>query len=143
TGQVNSINWSRDGRSLVTASDDGTARVWDAQTGAMKVTVTMPASGQGAGASAGTQVTLAQFSPDGGSILTLGSDEVVRTWDVATGNAKVVLPARGSNPGALDATWGGDAQTVLTAGRDGRARVWALAAPGELTILPGDNLALV
>jgi len=38
-GRVNSVSWSRDGKEVLTASDDGTARVWDSSTGALRLTV--------------------------------------------------------------------------------------------------------
>jgi WD40 repeat protein len=58
----------------VTASEDGTARVWDAQTGQP---LTDPLKHTNA-------VSSAQFSPDGKWLLTV-STNVARVWDAQTG----------------------------------------------------------
>jgi WD40 repeat protein len=72
SGWVNSAQFSPDGKRIVTASYDHTARVWDAQNG-------QPLSdplqhSQGANS--------AQFSPDGKRIVT-GSSDGAQVWDLA------------------------------------------------------------
>jgi WD40 repeat protein len=74
-GAVNSVVVSPDGATILTASDDGTARSWDARTGAPKTTFaghTAPVRG-------------ARFTPDSRSVVTWSDDNTVRTWDAATG----------------------------------------------------------
>jgi WD40 repeat protein/serine/threonine protein kinase/tetratricopeptide (TPR) repeat protein len=71
---VNSAQFSPDGRRIVTASDDGTARVWDAQNGQP---ITVPLQH-------GHKVTSAQFSPDGKRVVTAAWDQA-RVWDAQTG----------------------------------------------------------
>ena len=69
--------FSPDGRRVVTASLDGTARVWDL-------------SGLTPGAimlSLGGSVTSAAFSPDGTRIVTASADGTARLWDARTGAA--------------------------------------------------------
>ena len=56
---------------VVTASDDRTARVWDAATGAEVLTLKGHAGA----------VTAASFSPDGFRILTASADNTARVWD--------------------------------------------------------------
>ncbi|HSE16778.1 MAG TPA: WD40 repeat domain-containing protein [Pyrinomonadaceae bacterium] len=73
TGDINSVAFSPDGRSVVTASADGTARVWDAATG--------KSLGELRGHSG--SVNSASFSPDGKFIVTAGDDATVRLWDAA------------------------------------------------------------
>lgn len=73
TADVNSVAFSPDGRFVVTASADSTARVWDAATGA---TV-----GELRGHS--KSVNSASFSPDGKFIVTASDDGSVRLWDAA------------------------------------------------------------
>ena len=70
-----SAAFSPDGTRVVTASDDKTARVWDAATG-QPVTRPLAASGPRVSAT---------FSPDGTRVVTASGDNTARVWDVATG----------------------------------------------------------
>ncbi|MBC8726785.1 hypothetical protein F6X37_36610, partial [Paraburkholderia sp. 31.1] len=60
---------------VVTASADGTARVWDAATGEVIAKLT---GHQG-------PVFSAAFSPDGQRVVTASADGTARVWDAATG----------------------------------------------------------
>ena len=72
TDRVPTCLFSPDGKRLVTASQDGTARVWDLDEGAEILTIR--ASGAG--------MSSAAFSPDGRSVITVTSDGVVMFWPV-------------------------------------------------------------
>ena len=66
---------SPDGKRIVTASFDGTARLWDA---AKSQEDTPPLKHD-------APVTWAEFSPDGRRVATCSEDKSVRMWEVATG----------------------------------------------------------
>ena len=66
---------------MVTASDDQTARLWDAATG--KALVTLEGHTD--------SVMSAAFSPDGTRVVTASDDQTARLWDAATGKALVTL----------------------------------------------------
>src|SRR6202034_4225986 len=78
---VRSAAFSPDGKRIVTASNDKTARIWDA------------ASGQQLMMLSGHQdvVASAAFSPDGTRIVTASYDKTARVWDAATGKQLAVL----------------------------------------------------
>jgi WD40 repeat protein len=83
---ITSMASSPDGDYLATASDDGTARVWDTRTGAqLRV---LPD---------GNAVTGVQFSPDGGLALTTDQSGSVRVWDTGVGEpvTRLAIPAGG------------------------------------------------
>jgi WD40 repeat protein/serine/threonine protein kinase/tetratricopeptide (TPR) repeat protein len=63
-----------DGRAVVTASDDGTARLWDAATG----------EPIGAPMAHGGPVCAAAFRPDGGLLVTAAEDKTIHLWDPET-----------------------------------------------------------
>lgn len=112
TGQLSSAMFAPDGRRLVTVSDDQTARVWDAQTGASLFELR------------GHQrpVRFAAFSRDGRYVVTTSLDKTARVWEVATGREVAVLEGHSEN--VLRATFSPDGGLVATASADNTARVW-------------------
>ena len=78
TDYVNSAVYSPDGRSIVTASLDNTARIWDAVTGKLLHSLEGHTD----------DVNSAVYSPDGRSIVTASWDNTARIWDATTGQAR-------------------------------------------------------
>jgi WD40 repeat protein/predicted Ser/Thr protein kinase len=122
-GPVVQAQFSRDGRYLITASDDQTARVWDVRTGKAAGS---PLRHDGA-------VAWAAFSPDGRKAVTAGRDATARVWDALTGRSP--LPPLRHEGAVLCASFSDDGRRVLTAGEDGTARLWD-AATGEALAPP-------
>jgi WD40 repeat protein len=82
--RINSVALSPDGRRVLTASDDNTARVWDTATGEP---VTPPLAHAGS-------VERAVFCRSGWAVLTAGRDGAAWLWDAATGEAITPMPRR-------------------------------------------------
>jgi WD40 repeat protein/serine/threonine protein kinase len=74
-GSVHHVAFSKDGKRIVTASADETARVWDAADGQA---LTPPLVHNG-------DVNFASFSADGKQLVTASEDEMVRIWKVDKG----------------------------------------------------------
>jgi len=120
---------------VVTASDDGTARVWDAANGQP---VTSPLAHQGIVQSvvesaafavfhpAGTlnNVVSAAFSPDGTRVITASEDGTARVWDAA--NGQPVTGPLAHQDWVVSAAFSPDGTRVVTASTDKTARVWDL-----------------
>ena len=70
-GSVNCCAFSPDGARVVTASRDETARIWDAETGAVLRTL----EGHDG------EVYCCAFSPDGARVVTASDDKTARIWD--------------------------------------------------------------
>lgn len=110
-GSVQSATFSLDGRAIATASYDGTARIWDAQTGAPR-TPLLPHDGP---------VTIARFSPDGLRALTAGRDGTVKLWNARTG---ALLQALSHPAFVVAAEFSPDGRRIATACDDGILRLW-------------------
>src|SRR5262249_41115018 len=123
TDQVERASFSPDGKEVLTASDDGTARIWDSTTG--RVLSVIDARG-GAGLAA-------RLTADGKPVVTRTEDGGVRLWS-ALGKAL-------GKPLRFDTTYFGpelsaNGTRVVTRGRDGTVRVWSAPAGRLLSVLP-------
>jgi hypothetical protein len=72
-GPVSSVSWSPDGKTLASASWDGTVRLWEAATGKEQATL------QGHT----WDVTSVSWSPDGKTLASASLDNTVKLWDVS------------------------------------------------------------
>ncbi|MDG3008423.1 protein kinase domain-containing protein [Paludisphaera mucosa] len=125
-----SIEFSRDGKRIVTADYDGTARIWDARGGGNLISL----KGHGG------FLTAASFSPDGSRVVTAGVDGTARLWDARDGREIRVLKARG---GRVDcAAFSRDGSRVVTAGFDQAATVWDATTGVEVLRLVGHAKAV-
>jgi WD40 repeat protein len=112
TGIVAGVAFSPDGRSLVTSSFDGSARLWDVATG-KEVRRFLGHQGEAFGAA---------FSPDGRYVATSGADGTARLWEVATGLE--VRRFAGHTGLVRNVVFSPDGKYILTASDDRTARLW-------------------
>jgi WD40 repeat protein len=99
---------------LALAIDDGTAGVWDQDSGERLATL----------AGHESSVTAITYDGDGRRIATGGIDGSIRLWDVATGEVTTVLPG---HPAAVSAlAFSPDGRRLASIGDDGLVRVWSL-----------------
>ena len=100
------------GRLRDTYFADRTARLWDAQTGAL-VSVLYGHE---------RSIHEAQFSKDSRWLVTVSEDRTARVWEVPSGKEFITL--RGHEDAVKTAAFSADARTVLTVSWDGTARLW-------------------
>jgi WD40 repeat protein len=117
--------FSPDGRFVVTASADETARVWNADGSGEPVVL----SGHTA------PVSSAEFSPDGRFIVTASEDKTARVWHADGSGAPVVLG--GHTDRVWSAAFSSDGRRVVTASADKTARVWTADNSGQPIVLSG------
>jgi len=125
TSSVDSASFSPDGTRIVTASYDGTVRVWDAARG----TTLAELKGHTRGLSS------AAFSPDGTRIVTASWDNTARVWDASTGTSLAEL--KGHTRAVLSAAFSPDGARIVTASQDDTARVWDAATGASVAELKG------
>jgi len=110
---VNGASFSPDGRRIVTASRDKTARVWDAANG--KEIALLKGHRD--------SVNGASFSPDGRRIVTTSYDDnTARLWDAESGTEIALL--KGHEDWASGASFSPDGRWIVTASGGNTARVW-------------------
>jgi WD40 repeat protein len=121
----------------VTASDDTTARIWDAETGQQLLSLV------------GHRVPIssAAFSPDGRRVVTASFERILdfmettaRIWDAETGQQLIVL--KGHQMGLQDASFSQDGRRVITASYDRTARIWDAEDGRELGRIEDDDQVL-
>jgi WD40 repeat protein len=112
-GAIWTAAFSPDGGTVLTASSDGTAKLWD---GNGRLLRTLP---HHAGVSA------AVFSKDGKAVLTASQDRTARLWDPADG--KPLGPPLLHPAAVHTAVFSPDGRTILTGCEDGAGRLWDAA----------------
>ena len=123
TNDVNSASFSPDGSKIVTASGDGTAKIWNVQTGVCEHTYEHMRGGHR------RWIDSALFSPDGRKIVTAGDDIAAKIWNADTGRLEHTLS--GHHDTVFSASFSPDSSKVVTISGDGTAKIWN-AATGEL-----------
>ncbi len=128
-GDVVGLAASPDGLRVASAGMDGTARVWEVDTG--EATVLKGHDGA---------VWQAAFLPDGRSLVTGGTDGTVRVWDLSAGTDTVL----GRHDGAVRTVAASpDGRHVASGGRDGTVRLWDRTTGAAATVLHGHQGGLI
>ena len=133
SGEVRAVAWSPDATHILTGSQDGTARIWDATTGENTLTLTHDG-----------WVSAVAWSPDATHILTGSQDGTIRIWDATTG-ANTLTLTRDSSVSTV--AWSPDGHHILTGSSNGTARIWD-ATTGEqvrffIAVLPEGECAVL
>jgi len=150
TDWCKSADYSPDGRRIVTCSNEGPVRVWDANTGCL--ITALSCEGNSAKFSPGGEaiavatddgwvrildaattqqvaqfehpdrVQAAAFGPRGATLITAGEDAIARVWDLKSGREMMRFVGHAGRVNS--AVFGPEETLVVTASEDGTARVW-------------------
>mgnify|MGYP001795882980 FL=1 len=110
--RVNKARFSKDGKSVLTASNDGTAKLWDISGKRLRTFKIEKYK----------WVNDAVFSPDNKRILTANSNGNAQIWDAQTG--KLIHSLRGHGKALRGASFSPDQQGVLTYSDDHTIIIW-------------------
>ncbi|UCC75880.1 MAG: WD40 repeat domain-containing protein, partial [Anaerolineales bacterium] len=122
-GQVVDASRSPDGARIVTASEDSTARVWNASTGELLVVFSEHEG----------QVRSAAWSPAGDRIVTAGSDGTARIWDPVSGEEFIVFAEHTDEVWHVD--WSPDGEHIVSTSADRSSRIWDSTTGETLSLL--------
>jgi WD40 repeat protein len=123
-GRVTGIDWSRDGRYIVTAGTDSQVRVWNAGTGQYLRTLSRHNG----------SVTSVAFAPSGDRIIATGLDRTAIVWDVRSRKPLAVL--QGDPQPLYSAAFSPGGGWVVTGDSGGVVRVWDWRAKKMLAAIP-------
>lgn len=126
-----------DGARLATAGDDGLARVWDADSGELLLTL----SGHTLQPAAFFRGLMAvAFSRDGRLLATAAQDGLAKVWDLSTGAE--LLKLQGHEAGVAVVAFSPDGKIIATSGDDNWAGIWDAGTGALLMKIPSPSRLL-
>jgi WD40 repeat protein len=126
TLSVASAVFSADGKRVISGSDDGSLRIWDAQTG-------MPARKIFAGHNAVCSVAV---SNDGTHIAAGSTDNTIKIWNVDTGK-QVGNPLQGHTGDVASVVFSPDGKHIVSGSADATIVIWDAETGEQLRTLQG------
>ena len=109
---VNHVDFSPNGRWLLSASFDKSVRVWDGLTGKFVATLRGHVG----------PVYRVSWSADSRMFVSASKDSTLKVWDLRTKKLKVELPGHADEVFAVD--WSPDGSTVASGGKDKVVKLW-------------------
>ena len=122
---INSASFSPNGDEILTASNDGTAKIWNAATGRLLKTF-----------ETSFPTYSATFGPGGTDVMTATDAEQITVWNAKSG--RQVSDFFAGKAFLFHASYSPDGTEVVTASNDGTARIWA----AESNAFNGKQLAI-
>jgi WD40 repeat protein len=129
-GRITSLEFSVDGKRVVTGGNDRLVRLWNGVSGKR---IHELAGHRG-------RVLDVAIAPDGAEIVSVSTDSTARVWDAATGS--LVAPLLGHTNFVRTVDFSPDGLAVVTGSDDGTARTWSPAGRRLATLAGHDGPVL-
>ncbi|HEY5731513.1 MAG TPA: helix-turn-helix domain-containing protein, partial [Anaerolineales bacterium] len=123
--EVWSVAYSPNGKRIATTNWNNAAKVWDAESGQLLMTLIGHTE----------SVNGVAFSPDGKLLATASDDGTAKIWDANAG--KEILTLSGHNGPVHDISFSPDGKHLSSASDDGTAKVWNVKTGEEELIFSG------
>jgi WD40 repeat protein len=121
-GKLNSLEFSFDAKHVLSASEDGMVRTWNATSGARERVLN----------AGGDPVLDARYSPDDERIAAAGADGIIRVWS-RHGDDPMLL--YGHDGPVETVAFDRDGDRLASGGKDGTVRIWDAADGDPLVVL--------
>ncbi|MEH2460909.1 MAG: WD40 repeat domain-containing protein [Nostoc sp.] len=125
SNSVFSVVFSRDGKTLASASGDNTIKLWNLNTGTVIITL----SGHS------NSVNSVVFSPDGKTLASASADKTIKLWNFDTGEEITTLSGHSDSVNSV--VFSPDGKTLASASADKTIKLWNLDTDKEITTLSG------
>ncbi len=126
-GQVTSIDYSPDGKTLASGSFDGTIRLWDIATGKHRAIFVGD----------NIKVRSLVYSPDGQTLAFCDNDKTIHLWDVATGKQVALLKIDTGDVSKI--AFSPNGKFIAASSRDKTIRLWDVTTGKQNTTLKGHD----
>jgi WD40 repeat protein len=124
---VRAVAITRDGEKIVSASEDGTLKIWNLNSGIAIKTIKAHDN----------YVTAVALTPDGKRAISASFDQTLKVWDIETGQALFTLIGHTKILKAVAIT--PDGKQVISGAIDGTLKIWDLNSGKEIKTLTGHS----
>jgi WD40 repeat protein len=123
--RVESVAFSRDGKTLASGSEDNTIKLWDVSSGTELRTLTGHSS----------SVNSVSFSPLGKTLASGSGDHTIKLWDVSSGTELRTLTGHSSSVNSV--SFNPDGKTLASGSGDHTIKLWDITTGTALLTLKG------